>query len=319
MSTFDVLSANLTSVPVLAFALGILAARLSADLKIPRGAYEFISMTLLLSIGLKGGVALSETSVAALSIPLLITLALGSLIPILAYVSLKSIKKLNNIDRGSLAAHYGSTSLVTFTTALVFMEATGIFYEKYVSAMLVVMEIPGILIGILLATGGMAALKNKHLIYEVVFGKTVVLLTGALLIGLIAGKSGFDKVAPFFVELQPGLLTLFLLTLGVVAGQKLGEFKTLGVPLGIFALVFPLFAGSLGVLAATPIGMSAGGATAFAVLCASASYIAAPAAVSIALPKANPSLSIVTALGVTFPFNLTIGLPLYLAMAQQLN
>lgn len=319
MSTLDVLSANLTSVPVLAFALGILAARLSADLKIPRGAYEFISMTLLLSIGLKGGVALSETSVAALSIPLLVTLVLGSIIPILAYGSLKAIKKLNNIDRGSLAAHYGSTSLVTFTTALVFMESTGIFYEKYVSAMLVVMEIPGILIGILLATGGMAALKNKHLIYEVVFGKTVVLLTGALVIGLIAGKSGFDKVAPFFVELQPGLLTLFLLTLGVVAGQKLEEFKTLGVPLGIFALVFPLVAGSLGVLAATAIGMSAGGATAFAVLCASASYIAAPAAVSIALPKANPSISIVTALGVTFPFNLTIGLPLYLALAQQLN
>lgn len=311
--------ANLTSIPVLAFAFGVIASRLKTDLSVSKGAYEAISFVLLLSIGFKGGIALHATNFGQVGIPLGTTVLLGCMIPLLAFLVLRFVPALNRVDRGSVAAHYGSTSLVTFSAALVFLDNAGFEYEGVVTTLLVVMEIPGILLGIVLAKGGLSGLKDKELLREVFLGKTVLLMLGGLLIGLLAGAKGFENVKPLFVDAMPGLLTLFLLTLGIKAGSQLGEFKNLGWRMGAFAVVFPIFAGFLGAAAGSLAGLSVGGATALAVLCASASYIAAPAAVSVALPSASASIPLVSSLGATFPFNLVLGIPLYLQFASWLG
>ena len=312
------LLSNLTSVSVLAFVLGGIGFSLRADLRIPEQAYQVISMTLLFGIGLKGGLALHKSNPADLIQPGILTFALGCVIPLLAFGALGLIRRLNTIDRGAIAAHYGSTSLVTFTSLLVFLDASNINYEKYVNALLVIMEIPGILIGILLAGGIRSALGNRELLREVLLGKTVLLMLGGLIIGLVSGTLGVEKVAPLFVDLQPGILTLFLLNLGYLAMSRIGDLRTVGTGMTVFAIGFPLVAGFIGALAGTLFGMSVGGSAALAVLCASASYIAAPAAVNLALPQASQSLTIVSSLGITFPFNLTLGIPIYIAMAQAL-
>ena len=316
---FSIALTNLTSIPVLAFALGVVASRLRTDLSVSKGAYEAISFVLLLSIGFKGGIALQTTDFVKSLPAFSVTLLLGCLIPVLAFFTLRIVPKLQRVDRGSIAAHYGSTSLVTFSAALVFLDNAAIAYEGIVTTLLVIMEIPGILIGIVLARGGMKGLANKELLREVFLGKTVVLLLGGLLIGALAGHAGFEKVKPLFVDAMPGLLTLFLLTLGIKAGQKLSEFKELGWRMAAFALIFPVIAGFLGVSLGTLSGLGVGGAAALGVLCASASYIAAPAAVSVALPTASRSIALVNSLAVTFPFNLILGIPLYLQIAQWLG
>jgi hypothetical protein len=316
MTSIDIALSSLTSIPVLAFALGILASRLKTDMSISKNAVEIISFVLLLAIGLKGGFALQKNGLGDSGLPILTTLLLGSLIPLIAFALLKLVRKLSQVDRGAIAAHYGSTSLVTFTAALVFLDNSKIEYEGLVTTLLVVMEVPGLLIGILLAKGGLSALKDTELLKEVFFGKTVLLLLGGVVMGYISGPQGYESVKTLFVDAQPGLLTLFLLTLGIKAGNNFKHFRALGPALVGFAIAMPLIGGALGAAAGTAIGLSVGGATALAVLCASASYIAAPAAVSIALPTANQSVPITASLGITFPFNLLIGLPTYFWLAQ---
>jgi hypothetical protein len=316
---FDIALTNITSIPVLAFALGVLASRLKTDLSVSKGTYEAISFVLLLSIGLKGGVALGHENFDAVALPLALTFLAGITIPLIAFVLLRFVPALKRIDRGAVAAHYGSTSLVTFSAALVFMDQAKIHYEGLVTTLLVAMEIPGILIGIVLATGGFKGLGNVRVLREVFLGKTVLLLLGGLLMGLIAGGNAYDKVKPLFGDLQSGLLVLFLLTLGIKAGDRLPEFKNLGWRMVLFALVMPVLAGVIGAGLGTLAGLSTGGATALAVLCASASYIAAPAAVAIALPNANGSIPLLCSLGITFPFNLLVGIPLYYTIAMNLH
>lgn len=314
----DAAISNLTSIPVLAFALGIFAARIKTDLSVSKGAFDSISFVLLLAIGLKGGHALKETNLESALLPVLATLAIGVLIPTLFFLILKASKKLTDEDRGAIAAHYGSTSLVTFSAALVFLEVSKIPYEGLVTTLLVAMEIPGILVGVLLARGGFSALKNKTMLHEVLLGKTVLLLLGGVMLGYLSGNTSYEKVKLLFVDAQPALLTLFLLTLGIKAGQSLGEFRKLGTPLVLASIAFPLIGGLIGASVGTLIGLSVGGATALAVLSASASYIAAPAAVSIALPNSKTGIPIVMSLGLTFPFNLIFGIPLYYWLAQNL-
>lgn len=316
VNSLDIAISSLTSIPVLAFALGVLASRLKADMSISKSAVEIISFVLLLAIGLKGGFALRESGLAGTALPIGATLVLGCIIPLIAFGLLRLVPKLSLVDRGSIAAHYGSTSLVTFTAAIVFLENAKISYEGFVTTLLVAMEIPGILIGILLAKGGLSALKDRELLSEIFFGKTVLLLLGGVIMGYISGPQGYESVKTLFVDAQPGLLTLFLLTLGIKAGQNFKNFKKLGFGIAGFAIVMPLLGGALGSLAGALLGFGAGGATALAVLCASASYIAAPAAVSIALPKANQSIAITASLGITFPFNLILGLPIYYWLAE---
>ncbi|MFM7030843.1 MAG: sodium-dependent bicarbonate transport family permease [Micrococcales bacterium] len=310
---------NITSIPILAFALGILASRLKTNLAVSKGAYEAISFILLLSIGIKGGVALRSENFQQVALPLGLTFVAGLLIPFIAYLLLRFVPGLSQIDRGAVAAHYGSTSLVTFSAALVFMDQAKIPYEGLVTTLLVAMEIPGILVGITLASGGLRGAGNSAVLREVFFGKTVLLLLGGLVMGLVSGAAAYEKVKPLFGDLQSGLLVLFLLTLGIKAGEKLSEFKTLGWRMVLFAIVMPVLGGAIGASLGVTSGLSAGGATALAVLCASASYIAAPAAVAIALPDAKASIPLVCSLAITFPFNLILGIPLYYQLAAALH
>lgn len=317
MSSTSVAITNLTSVAVLVFILGFLGARIKSDVRIPEQVYQMISIFLLFGIGLKGGHALRGTSPSSFAAPALATIALGILIPVIAYLTLKFVKKINDIDRGAIAAHYGSTSLVTFSAALLFLESSGIEVEGFATALLTIMEVPGIVVGVYLGSRH----RNKSVqwgktLHEVITGKTILLLVGGLVIGAITSQAGYSKVTPFFIDLQSGFLVLFLLHLGYLAGSNWGEIKKVGAMVGVFALIFPIFAGTLGVVTGTMVGLSVGGATILGVLSASASYIAAPAAVSIGLPEANAPLALMSSIGVTFPFNLLVGIPLYLEIAR---
>ena len=320
MSPTSVAVSNLTSVAVLVFVLGFVAARIKSDLRIPEQVYQMISIFLLFGIGLKGGHALKDTTLSSFKVPAVATLALGMLIPLLAYFTLQIIRGINNLDRGAIAAHYGSTSLVTFSAALLFLENSGIKVEGFATALLTIMEIPGIIVGVYL--GSRHRDKNVQwakTLHEVVTGKTILLLVGGLVIGATTTEAGFLKVSPFFIDLQSGFLTLFLLHLGFLAGNNWGEIKKVGIRIAIFGLIFPIFAGTLGIIGGTLAGLSVGGSTILGVLCASASYIAAPAAVSVGLPEANAPLALMSSIGVTFPFNLVIGIPLYLEIAKRLS
>lgn len=315
----ELLTASIFSVPVLAFALGIVAALLRADLRLPDAVYQAISMYLLLAIGLKGGVALREQSVTDVIGPVGAAIALGVVIPVVAFAVLRAMTRLGPVDRGAMAAHYGSTSLVTFTAALVFLDASAIPYEGYVATLLAIMEIPGILVGLLLAGRASRTSSWGASLREVLTGRSILLLAGGLVIGVITGPMGYERVEPFFGALFTGILALFLLEMGVLAGRRLGSIREAGWGLLAFAIVFPVGAGALGIITGSAVGLSPGGAMVLGVLCASASYIAAPAAVRLALPTANPGITLTTSLGVTFPFNLVIGIPLYWWIAQSVS
>jgi len=315
----ELLTTSIASVPVLAFALGVIGALLRADLRLPDAVYQATSIYLLLAIGIKGGVALRESDVASVAAPAAMTIALGVIIPLLAFSLLRVMTKLDVTDRGAMAAHYGSTSLVTFTAALVFLDSLGVSYEGFVSTLLAIMEIPGILVGLLLA--GSAARYSGRLretVREILTGRSILLLAGGLVIGVVTGPDGYARVEPFFGAPFTGVLALFLLEMGVLAGRRLGDVRRAGLGLVAFALGFPVVAGALGVLGGTVVGLSPGGAMVLGVLSASASYIAAPAAVRLALPQANPGLTLTSSLGITFPFNLVVGIPLYWLMADSL-
>lgn len=310
---------NLTSPPVLAFALGLLATALRSDLKLPDAVYQALSIYLLLGIGIKGGVALSESSFEQIIGPLLGTLALGIVIPVAAFYLLR-FTKLDVANRGALAAHYGSTSLVTFTAGIVFLESLSLQVEGYVNTLLAVLEIPGIIIGLALAAKGITRnISWGESLREILTGKSIFLLVGGVALGFLTGSAGYARIDDFFTGLFTGVLTLFLLELGMVAGRRIKDLKQVGVSLFIFGTSFPILAGSLGVLVGQLTGMSLAGSAALGILAGSASYIAAPAAVRLALPEASPGIYLSASLGITFPFNLTIGIPVMLAISQFLE
>lgn len=317
--SLDLALTNLASPPVLAFLLGLLAVAVRSDLWLPDALTQSLSIYLLLAIGLKGGVALRGESVTTVAAPIGLAIALGITIPALAYLILRWMTRLGPVDRGAVAAHYGSTSLVTFTAALVFLESSGIEYPGYAATLLTVLEIPGIVVGLLLANRhAIAHVGWPRAIHEVLAGKSIVLLVGGLFIGLVLGEAGYAPVEPVFSDLFRGALTLFLLGLGLEAGSRFASMRKVGFGLVAFAVLFPVAVGTLGVVTATAIGMGVGGAIVLGVLCASASYIAAPAAVRFALPEANPAYSLTASIGVTFPFNLVVGIPLLAWVATAL-
>ncbi len=318
-SSLDVAIANLTSVAVLVFAFGFLAARVKSDLRLPDPIYQVISIYLLFGIGLKGGNGLHSATLDEFIAPALGTIVIGVLIPLVAFATLTLVRTLSAVDRGSIAAHYGSTSLVTFSAGLLFLENNVIAVEGFATALLTLLEIPGLIVGIYLGTrASKSTVAWKETMVEVLLGKTVLLLAGGLLVGALTTESGYDKVAPFFVDLQNGILVLFLLHLGFLAGSNWHEIKKVGFSLILFAILFPVFAGFVGVAVGTATGLSVGGATILGILAASASYIAAPAAISVAMPQANGSLALMSSIGVTFPFNLVLGIPIYLEFARLL-
>jgi hypothetical protein len=311
---------NITSIPVLAFVLGLLAVAVKSDLRLPEALYQGLSIYLLLGIGIKGGVALSEANIAEVALPILGTLFLGVTIPVLAFWVVGKITNLDAINRGALAAHYGSTSLVTFSAALIFLDSQQVQYEGFVTTLLAILEIPGIVVGLLLASRGLGrGLNWGESLREILTSKSIVLLAGGLLLGFITGASGYQKVEPFFGGLFTGVLALFLLEMGIVAGRRLPDVKKAGVGLVAFSLGFPLFAGALGVFVGEITGLSLGGSVVLGVLTASASYIAAPAAVRLALPEASPGVYLTASLGITFPFNLIFGIPIMFALGNLLE
>ena len=319
MTSQSLLMSNLLSVPVLVFTLGVLAALFRSDARLPDPVYQAISIFLLFGIGLKGGHSLKSIAFSDFISPALAVLVVGSLIPAIAFFSLRLVRNLSSADRGAFAAHYGSTSLVTFTAGLLFLENRAISVEPYATALLTLMEIPGIVVGIYLGSRGLKeSVKWRETLIETLTGKTIILLVGGLFVGYFTSEIGYAKVTPFFIDLQSGALTLFLLHLGFIAGGQMGQLKTAGVSIAIFSIVFPIVAGALGVMAGTLAGLSVGGAAILGILAASASYIAAPAAVSLGLPTANGSLALFASIGITFPFNLLLGIPLYLEIAEKL-
>jgi uncharacterized protein len=221
------------------------------------------------------------------------------------------------VDAAAIAAHYGSVSAVTFIAATNYLKTIQAPYESYATAFLAVMESPAILIGVVLgklATAGRGEAlwgSLKSAVHEAVLGRSIFLLVGALLVGYLSGPAGMEKVEPFFVTPFQGILALFLLEMGVVAGRRIGELKRVGPFLLGFALIVPLINGCIGAVLGWACGLELGGTTLFATLAASASYIAAPAAIRTSLPEANPTLYLVSSLAITFPFNITVGIPLY--------
>lgn len=305
---------------VLFFLLGVVARLAKSDLRLPEALYETLSIYLLLAIGLKGGVELAKHPISTVAPQAAAVVAMGLLLPLLAYPVLRFVGKLNNFDSASIAAHYGSVSVVTFAVGLAFVTKRGIPFEEYMPLFVALLEVPGIVVGILLAR--LHTLKQVHwgeLTHEIMFGKSVVLLVGGLIIGWVAGPQGIDPMRGLFFDLFKGVLALFLLEMGLVAASRLGDLKRAGAFLIAFGVLTPVAFACIGAGLGTAIGLSLGGTTLLAVLAASASYIAAPAAIRIAIPEANPSLSIGAALGITFPFNLTIGIPLYLEIAKKLH
>ncbi len=300
---------------ILFFLLGIIARLVKSDLRLPEPIYEALSVYLLLALGLKGGVELARHPLTTLVPQTLAVIALGCVLPVVAYVALKRLVRLDRINAAAIAAHYGSVSVVTFAAGVAWLEARAIPFEPHLALFLAVLEVPGIVVGVLLARGAGAGGALTPMLKEVLAGKSVLLLLGGLAIGALLGPAGLKSTAPLFVDLFKGALCLFMLELGLVTGRQFAQLKNSGARLVLFAIVTPLLFGVAGAALGGLIGLSVGGAALLGTLAASASYIAAPAAMRVAVPEASPGLSLPVVLGVTFPFNVFVGLGVYHAYA----
>lgn len=358
MDVLDAAFSNLTTPAVIAFAFGIVATLLKSDLKLPDQIAQGITIFLLLAIGIKGGVSLANTPLAEIVGPALGTLALGIGTPIVAYALWRKVGRMGVTDGAALAAHYGSVSLVTFAASLNYLETLDVVPEGFLPALLTILEIPAIIVALVIAKArapkeervprsvGAAAAdaviepatpagasgpgpgSPRHendpaqgvgaVLLHVLPERSVMLLVGGLLIGWVGGERGYEQIGPFFEGPFLGVLTLFLLQMGVMAANHLRDLRTVGWRLVLLAIVIPIVNGALGVLMGKATGLDLGGATVLGCMAASASYIAAPAAVSMALPKANPGYYLTASIGITFPFNVALGIPLYYAMATLL-
>lgn len=319
MDTLELLRINLLSPAVLAFALGITATLVKSDLKIPEALSSTLSMYLLLAIGLKGGAALATTPFSEVWKPALATLALSALTPLLSYATLRRLGRFDVANAAAIAAHYGSVSAVTFVAATAFMQAARQPVEGFLPTLVAILEVPAILIALLIARQSLGGSPLGEAVREVLAGKSVFLLVGGSLVGFLSGPEGLRQVAAVFVDPFRGVLVLFLLELGMIAAKRLRDLRSVGGFLVGFGIAMPLIQGSLGVWLGSLAGMSVGGAMVLGTMAASASYIAAPAAVRVALPQANPSYYLTASLGITFPFNLTLGIPIYYALSRWLH
>jgi hypothetical protein len=315
--TLALLSSNLLSPPVIAFGAGLTAVWARSDLKFPDQVYQALTIYLLMAIGFKGGSALAATSLSVLFLPLVMTLVVGACIPLGVFFATRGLLKMNVSNAAALAAHYGSVSAVTFMACMAFLDRQAVSYEHYMPAIMAAMEIPAIFVAMLLAKRfkkdrQMSLAKSIH---EVISGKSLILLIAGIVAGAVAAPDSRELIKPFLITPFYGVLMLFLLEMGLVAGEKIKDAKKAGARLVLFALIAPIVQGCFGLLAGYAIGLSQGGSVIFAILSASASYIAAPAAVRVSLPEANPGYYVTTSLGITFPFNLVFGIPLFFSLS----
>jgi uncharacterized protein len=311
---------TLTSPVILFFVLGLFAAFVRSDLAIPEAFAKAMSIYLMAAIGLKGGIEVAESGLTTdLAAAAVTGLSLSLLLPFLAYALLTRIGGLGRIDAGAVAAHYGSVSVVTFVTAKEILTGQGLTPAGYMVAVLALMETPAIISGLWLARRGQSSSAGGGLMHEVFANASVILLVGAFVIGMVAGKDGFEPVKPLFDTGFRGVLCLFLLDMGLIAARRLIQSKKLNARLVALAIFMPLINGSLGVCAGTMIGMDVASAATLGILAASASYIAVPAAMRMALPEADPGIYLSMSLGITFPFNIIIGITLFTQMAELLG
>lgn len=310
---------NLLSPMILCFVLGLLAALARSDLSVPEAAAKALSIYLLFAIGFKGGAAVGDhgigfSLVSALAAGVLLSVAL----PFVAFGLLRVLTQFSVADAAAVAAHYGSISIVTFVTATSVLEGRGIPSEGYMVAVAAAMEAPAIISALwIVAKVGEGADVDSDLWREILLNGSIVLLVGSFVIGLLTGAEGLARIESFIVSPFQGVLCLFLLDMGLVAGRGLRTSgRVLGAGAILFGVLMPPIGAAAGLLMGAGLGLSAGGLALLMTLAASASYIAVPAAMRVALPEANPSIYLTLSLGVTFPFNLTVGIPLYVALAS---
>ena len=338
MTLFQMFQSNICSPMVLAFAFGIVCRLIKSEMAIPRDLYTSLSIYLLFALGLKGGVELSHSQWQQLLLPAVVTIALGVITPISSFLSLRYLGRFSIADAAGIAAHYGSVSAVTFIAAEKFVLANlgDGSVAPFMPTLLTLLEIPGIQIALAIGVLGLAKSKRDKVTasgaravdaagpslgavwHELLTARSMVLLVGGMIIGFLIGYEGYASVKPFFDKgewMFKGALTLFLLEMGLVAGSRLADLKHAGAFLIVFGIAAPIAHGALGVYLGSLAGLNAGSCTVLGAMAASASYIAAPPAVRMTLPEANPTFYLTAALAITFPFNLLVGIPLYFRMA----
>ena len=325
MDLINLITGNILSPAILFFALGITAGYLKSDLEVPDSISRYLSIYLMMAIGMKGGVAIANTH--EFTAQILAAIAAGFAISLfMPFIAFGLVRATTNLDRptaAAVAAHYGSISLVTFVTATAFLKTNSIEYAGYIVAILALMEAPAILSGLFIAHRASPETKShakeeKKLSREIFTNGAILLLFGTFAIGWITGQKGMDKVAGFLETPFQGILCLFLMDMGLLVARNLQHLKTFTWKLALFGIYMPLLGGAIGLATSYLIGLDLGTGTLFTVLCASASYIAVPAAMRLALPEAKAAVYVPLSLAITFPFNVTVGIPLYFAIAEKL-
>lgn len=320
----SILAANLLSPIVLFFVLGLAAALARSDLNIPEPFAKALSLYLMLAIGFKGGAEVARAGLdSTLLLLILAGIVLSFVIPAIAFSILRVASPLPRVDAAAVAAHYGSISIVTFIAASEFLRSQAITFEGYLVAVAAAMEAPAILTGIWLAQRGRRdnadngrASRSMPSMREILFNGSIVMLVGAFIIGWITGEDGLETMAPFVVDPFKGVLALFLLDMGLIAGRGLrSSLRLMGLRTILFGIYMPLISAVIATGVVMLLGLSTGSGALLITLAASASYIAVPAAMRIALPEAKPAIYATMSLGITFPFNLAVGIPLYAALA----
>lgn len=317
---FKLLLDNLTNPALLFFVLGVIAVYLKSDLEIPKNSSKFISLYLLFAIGFKGGQELShEAFTAEIGFSMLFGIGISALIPLYTFFILK--RKLSVFDAGAIAAAYGSVSAVTFVTAVSYLESQQLILHGHMVAIMALMESPAIIVGLILISvfnkeQAVTEIKIPSVIKHSLTNGSVLLILGSLIIGFIANAKQAEGIKPFTNDLFKGFLAIFLLDMGITSGKKLKAFFSFGVFPFIFAVIIPLFNGCIIAALSSIVTNDTSSRFMFAILAASASYIAVPAAMKITVPKANPGLYLPMALAVTFPLNITLGMPIYFFIVQ---
>jgi uncharacterized protein len=325
MELLQLISQNILSPAILFFTLGIIAGFLKSDLEVPDSISRYLALYLMMAIGIKGGVAIANTT--DLNGEVMLTIFAGVVIgfaqPFIGYGLLRLTTKLDSTTAAAVAAHYGSISMVTFATAAAFLKLNDVVYAGYIVAVLALMEAPAILSGLFIAHRTNPETRKhlaeeKKLSREIFTNGAILLLLGSFVIGWVTGQRGFETVEAFLITPFHGVLCLFLLDMGLLVAKNLNNLRQFSWQLVSFGIYMPLFGAGIGLLTGKLIGLDIGTGTLFAVLCASASYIAVPAAMRLALPEAKPSIYLPMSLAITFPFNIALGIPLYYAAAQLL-